>query len=145
MTIKNIKLQDYIAERMAEDPEFAEGFRAEVNKRELARVLRELREAAGMSQVALAEASRTTQSAIARIEGGKTLPKIDVVARLVDALGGTWHSEFRLANGTAVTLHVNAPAPIEPATRRDEPTAPPGAARRAAPRAARGAASRAGR
>lgn len=137
MAIKNIKLQDFIADMAARDPEFVVGFRAESNKLDLALALRQLREAAGMSQVALAAASGTTQSAIARIESGKTLPRIDVVSRLIDAMGGTWHSEFRLPNGTAMTLHMNAPARIEPATRRDE--------RAAGPRAGRGASSRAGR
>jgi len=137
MTVKNINALELFAEWAARDPELAAGVRAGVNKLELARVLRQLREAAGMSQVALAAASRTTQSAIARIESGKTLPKIDVVARIVSALGGTWHSHFRLANGVTVVLDMDAPAPHESLPKRVEKAAPPRAARAASSRAGR--------
>jgi transcriptional regulator with XRE-family HTH domain len=51
------------------------------------RLLRALRRDAGLSQRQLAERIGTTQSAIARLEAGRTEPKIATLTRLADALG----------------------------------------------------------
>ena len=49
--------------------------------------LRELREAKGMSQKALAEATEQAQASIARWEIGHQVPSFDVVLTLCKALG----------------------------------------------------------
>lgn len=51
------------------------------------RILRKIRERAGLSQRDLAERAGTTQSVIARIESGDTRPRTDTLARLVAAAG----------------------------------------------------------
>ena len=53
---------------------------------ELGRTVRQLREARGWSQTELAEAASMTQSAVARFEGGGTVPSLPVLERLAGAL-----------------------------------------------------------
>ncbi len=50
-------------------------------------LLREARRRAGVSQRALARRARTTQSVVARIEGGRTSPTWDTLERLLTAAG----------------------------------------------------------
>lgn len=53
-------------------------------------LVREARRRAGLTQRALAEQAGTTQSAIARLESGRTSPSFDQVVRLIK------HCGFRL-------------------------------------------------
>ena len=82
-----MKYEDYLAEEEARDPEF----RAERNRLrpqyEFRRALIAARLAAGLTQKELAERLGTKQSAIARLEGGTTLPSLEMLYRLVDQLG----------------------------------------------------------
>jgi transcriptional regulator with XRE-family HTH domain len=50
-------------------------------------LVREARRRAGLSQRSLAELAGTTQSAIARLEAGRTTPSFDTVVRLVRLCG----------------------------------------------------------
>lgn len=50
-------------------------------------LVREARRRAGLTQRALAEKTGTTQSAIARLEGGRTAPSLETVLSLVRACG----------------------------------------------------------
>jgi transcriptional regulator with XRE-family HTH domain len=50
-------------------------------------LVREARKRAGLSQRELAEKARTTQSAIARLETGRSTPSFDTVLRLVRLCG----------------------------------------------------------
>lgn len=50
-------------------------------------LLREARRRAALSQAELAGRASTTQSAIARIEGGRTVPTLERLIRLVRACG----------------------------------------------------------
>ncbi len=50
-------------------------------------LVREARRRAGLTQRALAEKAGTTQSAIARLEGGRTAPSFETVLSLVRACG----------------------------------------------------------
>lgn len=52
-----------------------------------AKLLRQARRRAGLSQRALAKRARTAQSVIARIERGQTSPTWDTLARLLKATG----------------------------------------------------------
>jgi transcriptional regulator with XRE-family HTH domain len=56
-------------------------------------LVREARRRAGLSQATLAERAGTTQSAIARIESGRTSPRFDTVEALIR------HAGFRLDVG----------------------------------------------
>jgi transcriptional regulator with XRE-family HTH domain len=53
----------------------------------------------GLSQAQLAELCDTTQSAIARLEGGGRPPRIDTLLRLADALDCELHVELRARDG----------------------------------------------
>lgn len=50
-------------------------------------LVREARRRAGLTQQDLAERAGTTQSAIARLETGKSAPSLDTVQRLIRACG----------------------------------------------------------
>ena len=50
-------------------------------------LVREARRRAGLSQAALAELVGTTQSAVARVEGGRQSPSLEYLERLVRACG----------------------------------------------------------
>ncbi len=50
-------------------------------------LVREARRRAGMTQAELAEKAETTQSAIARLESGRTSPSFDLVLRLLKLCG----------------------------------------------------------
>lgn len=52
-------------------------------------LVREARRRAGLTQGELAARARTTQSAVARVESGRTSPSYDTVLRLVAACGFT--------------------------------------------------------
>lgn len=54
-------------------------------------LVREARKRAGLTQRELAERAGTTQSAIARLENGRTTPSFDSVLRLVRACGLDLH------------------------------------------------------
>jgi ribosome-binding protein aMBF1 (putative translation factor) len=58
---------------------------------ELAELVYAMRARAGLTQTELAKRMGTTQSSIARIEGGGSLPTIDMLARLARATGVTVH------------------------------------------------------
>jgi transcriptional regulator with XRE-family HTH domain len=55
----------------------------------------ERRQALGISQAELARRCGTTQSAIARLEGGGRPPRIDTLLRIADALGSDLVVELR--------------------------------------------------
>ncbi len=55
----------------------------------LARLLQEARARAALTQRALAQRARTTQSVVARIENGQTNPTVDTIERLLSAAGFT--------------------------------------------------------
>jgi transcriptional regulator with XRE-family HTH domain len=62
--------------------------------RDSAKLLRDARVAGGLSQRALAERADTSQSVVARIESGTSVPGVDTLRRLVQATGH--HVEVRL-------------------------------------------------
>ncbi len=62
--------------------------------RAAARLLMQARKSAGMSQRELADRAKTTQAAVARIEGGRTSPALNTLARLINAAGFDLHIEL---------------------------------------------------
>jgi len=62
---------------------------------EFAEQVRRLREQAGISQVELARRMGTSQSAVARLEGGGTMPTLDTLERVAAALGAQLIVELR--------------------------------------------------
>jgi len=80
-------IEDDIRDRDAREPGFAALVQAEFDKLELARRLRLMREASHLSQAQLAARVGTKQPAIARLESGRYLPRLDLLARVAAALG----------------------------------------------------------
>lgn len=64
-----------------------------------ARILREARGRAGLSQSELARRTGVAQPAVARIEGGRSVPRVDTLERLLNACGATLVSEPNLGAG----------------------------------------------
>lgn len=65
-------------------------------------LVREARRRAGLTQRELAERAGTTQSAIARLESGRTSPSFDQVWRLVRLCGFTLHVSMDAYDGSDV-------------------------------------------
>ena len=80
-------LDDVIARRKAASPTFSALFDEELGKLALARQVRELREQENLSQEELAKRIGTKQPAIARLESGRVVPKLDLLQRIATALG----------------------------------------------------------
>jgi ribosome-binding protein aMBF1 (putative translation factor) len=89
---------DYVRRRMAKDPGLATGVRAEFDKLQLARQVKNLREARHLSQADLAAKVGTKQPAIARIESGRGVPRLDFLQRIADALGARLDVKLALAH-----------------------------------------------
>jgi len=80
-------LDELIKRRKERSSTFAELYDEELNKLALARKVRQLREQQNMSQEQLAALVNTKQPAIARIESGKVMPRLDLLQRIAAALG----------------------------------------------------------
>ncbi len=64
---------------------------------ELARVIIEARTKAGLTQTQLAQRMKTTQSVIARLEGGRVHPSTETLERLARATGSRLKIGFEFA------------------------------------------------
>jgi len=73
------------------DPRFRAEYEALEDEFVLIRALIEARARAGLTQGELAKRMGTTQSAIARIEGGKINPSVDMLRRYAKATGSRLH------------------------------------------------------
>ena len=80
------KVEDSHAEWL-EDIEYRQAFGSETAKLELAAALADAREAAGMTQSALAERARVSQAYIAKLERGDANPTIGHIGRLLACMG----------------------------------------------------------
>lgn len=76
-----------IAEKWRTDPEYQREFDALEEEFELAAAVIKARHDAGLTQDELAQRMGTTQSAIARIEGGKSSPSTTTLKKLAAATG----------------------------------------------------------
>ena len=80
------KLKD-LHRRWTKDPVYKAEYDALDEEFRLARALIEARTRAGLSQTQLARRMKTSQSYVARIEGGKVRPSTDALARFARATG----------------------------------------------------------
>lgn len=80
-------LDEVIEGRTKKNPEFPEMVEAALRARRLLRSLAERRRELGLSQTAVAARMRTSQSALARLEGGEADPRISTVERYALAMG----------------------------------------------------------
>jgi transcriptional regulator with XRE-family HTH domain len=106
-----MNLDDYIAEREAREPELRAAREALEHEYAYHRAVIEARLAAGISQRELAARMGKQQPAIARLEGGKHPPGLDMLYALAKAVGGTF------------TISPTSPLTFKPAARRSETTA----------------------
>lgn len=65
---------------------------------EVAGAIIEARTKAGLTQAQLAELMKTTQSVIARLEGGRAHPSTETLERLARATGSRLKIDFEFAN-----------------------------------------------
>jgi ribosome-binding protein aMBF1 (putative translation factor) len=83
---KTIPLKTLFAE-WRKDPEYVREFDAQAEEFALATALIKARADAGLTQEELAQRMGTTQSVIARLEGGKSRPSTTTLARVAKATG----------------------------------------------------------
>ncbi len=70
-----------------EDPAFVAAWAKAANDRTVIDAMIQARAEAGLTQEALAERMRTTQSAVARLEGGRVSPTVDTLRKYAKAVG----------------------------------------------------------
>jgi ribosome-binding protein aMBF1 (putative translation factor) len=80
-------LDEVIEGRTKENADFPEMVEGALRARRLLRSLAERRRELGLSQTAVAARMRTSQSALARLEGGEADPRISTVERYALAMG----------------------------------------------------------
>ena len=80
-------LKKYIAKRKKTDKKFAEGFDEGYEKFKIGAVLRQAREASGLTQEELALRLNTKKTAISRIENHAEDIKLSTLERVAKALG----------------------------------------------------------
>ncbi|MEP7350120.1 MAG: helix-turn-helix transcriptional regulator [Sphingorhabdus sp.] len=83
---KTIPMEKLFA-KWREDPEYVREYEALEEEFALARALIGARAQAGLTQEELAQRMGTTQSAIARMEGGKSRPSTTTLAKVAAATG----------------------------------------------------------
>jgi len=81
------ELKKYITERKKRDRKFAEGFDEEYEQFKIGVILRQTREAAGITQDELARRLKTKKTAISRIENHAEDIKLSTLERVAIALG----------------------------------------------------------
>lgn len=79
--------RDYVADREAHDAAFRAARDSMRPQHEFRRALVATRLASGLTQAELADQLGTTQSAVARLEQGLSLPRVDTLCRLASVLG----------------------------------------------------------
>lgn len=86
MSRKTIPVKQALAE-WRKDPAFADAYDALADEFALAAQIIEARGRAGLTQSELAERMHTSQSAIARLESGKSRPSVATLEKLARATG----------------------------------------------------------
>ena len=90
------KLKD-LHRRWSKDESYTAAYDALDEEFQLARALIEARTRAGLSQTQLARRMKTSQSYVARIEGGKVRPSTDALERFAQATGTRLRITFQPA------------------------------------------------
>ena len=87
-------LQEYVNKRMARDPEFAEGFGSGYSEFKIGVILRQAREAAGLTQEQVARQLGTQKSAISRIENHADDVRLSTLRAYAQAVGAQLHIQL---------------------------------------------------
>ncbi|MBI5375252.1 MAG: helix-turn-helix transcriptional regulator [Candidatus Schekmanbacteria bacterium] len=88
-------LKKYIIERKKKDKKFAKGFDEGYEQFKVGVILRQAREAAGLTQEELARRLKTKKTAISRIENHAEDIKLSTLERVAEALGK--HLQVKIA------------------------------------------------
>jgi len=80
-------LQKYVSNRKVRDPEFAEGYEEGYQAFKIGALLRQAREASGLTQEQIAEKLNTKKSAISRIENHAEDIKLSTLEKFASVLG----------------------------------------------------------
>ncbi len=88
-------VEQYISARKQEDSTFAGGFDAGYRDFEIGLLLRQAREAAGLTQEQLADRIGTKKTAISRLENHAGDIKLSTIRKVSDALGRSLELRFR--------------------------------------------------
>ena len=91
------KLKD-LHRRWSKNADYKAAYDALGEEFELAKALIEARTRAGLSQTQLARRMKTSQSYVARIEGGKVRPSTDALERFAKATGTRLRIAFEAAS-----------------------------------------------
>ena len=81
-------------ERWSRDPDYREAYERLGPEYEVARALIEARTRAGLTQAELAARMKTTQSAVARLESGRTPPSTRTLEKVARATGTRLRIQF---------------------------------------------------
>ena len=95
-----IKMAQPFFDKMLRDPEIRLHYEKEKAKTQIAYSVKAARTRAGLTQEELAEKIGTTQSVIARLEGGndKRTPSLDLLARIASACDAELELGFKFAS-----------------------------------------------
>ncbi len=85
---------DVVKERLLDDPETRAAYEALAQEYEIAANLIRARLSAGLTQAEVANRMGTTQSTVARLESGKTMPSTKTLARFAAATGTRVRIDF---------------------------------------------------
>ena len=85
------EVEEYINERKKRDLEFAENFEEGYAEFKIGILLRQAREAAGLTQEEVAKKLKTQKSAISRIENHADDVRLSTLRRYADAVGANLH------------------------------------------------------
>lgn len=91
-------LPDALEARLLRDPDVQRAFDELAPQYEAARLLIEARARAGLSQAEMAQRMGTTQSAIARLESGRTSPTLRTLQRYAHAVGARLRVQIETAS-----------------------------------------------
>jgi len=89
-------IKQYIQKRAERDPEFAENYEVGYADFKIGVILRQAREAAGLTQDEVAQRLQTKKSAISRIENHANDVRLSTIQRYAEAVGT--NLQIRLAN-----------------------------------------------
>jgi predicted transcriptional regulator len=95
---KYITLDEAISEELKAHPELKEAYHEELLINAISRMVVEMRRKAHLTQAELARRADTSQSVIARLEGGRDtrMPSLGLLARVASAAHATLNINFQM-------------------------------------------------
>ena len=107
-----MKTHQQVKQELLTDPEVRAEYEALEDEFNLRKAMIKLRNASGMTQHAVAEKLGTYQSALSRLESGRTNVSVEYLARLADALNSDLELRFHprgAQRGEDINVRVSVP------------------------------------